>query len=112
MVQNKIWNAAWPQGFGKKKLRRLKEAATRDFGERQRSTHSGLVRVYVNLCFGCLELRLGRHLTIKDFIAVTLEGKPMSHNAGVFLGYLLGYRAAKREAQKSAEDGDKKDEGG
>ncbi len=112
MVQNEVWKAAWPGGFGEKKLKRLKVAATKDFGERERSIHSGLVHVHLNLCFGCLELRLGRHLTIKDFIAVTRKGKPMSYNAGVFLGYLLGYRAAKREAQKVAEDGDKKDEGG
>ncbi len=114
LVHNEVWRAAWSdeEWIGDKKRMRLKQAATKHFPERPRSEHSELVQVHVHLCFGCLELRLTRHLRMSDFQAVTTKGKPVPENAGVFLGYLLGYRQQLREAKKAAESGDKKDEGG
>lgn len=116
IVQNEVWAAAWTDEatrIGSKRLERLKREATEAFPERPRSRDSNLVHVHIHLCFGCLELRIGRRLRVTDFIPVTKKGKPVPENAGIFLGYQLGYRAGeKAAAKKAAENGDKKDEGG
>ncbi len=114
LVHNDVWNQAWPkdQKVGLKKLMRLKEAATKQFPERPRSPHSDFVHVHVHLCFGCLELRLKRRLKITDFRMLTAYDKPLAENAGIFLGYQMGYRhGTERAAKKAEESGDKKDEG-
>jgi hypothetical protein len=114
LVQNDVWNSAWPDAerIGAKKLQRLKQIATRHFPERPRAIGSDFIHVHIHLCFGCLELRLKRRLRPTDFQMVTLGGKPVPENAGFFLGYALGYRAAELDAKKAAENGDKKEEGG
>jgi len=112
IVQKEVWNAAWPgdDRMGTKRLKRLKQAATRVFPERARSIDSNLVHVHVHLCFPCLEKRLGRKLVITDFTTKTRAGKIVKENAGIFLGFMLGQKVER--AKKGEETGDKKDEGG
>jgi hypothetical protein len=114
VVDSKVWRAAWDDRdwLGSKKLLRLKQAATKHFPERARSIDSDLVHVHIHLCFGCIELRLKRHLRITDFTMLSAHDKPLAENAGIFLGYLMGYKAAMHESKKAAEAGNKKDEGG
>lgn len=113
-LHDDVWRSAWTdeEWIGPKRSLRLKRAATEHFPERQRSIDSNLVHVHVHLCFGCLELRLKRHLRITDFVMLSTHDKPLAENAGVFLGYLMGHKDAARAAKKGGEGGDKKDEGG
>lgn len=112
IVQNEVWRAAWPDNdrMGKKRLDRLKQAATRVFPERSRSIDSNLVHVHVHLCFTCLEKRLGRKLIIADFTTKTRAGKIVKENAGIFLGFMLGQKVER--AKKAVEVGNKNEEGG
>lgn len=54
------------------------ERAVPDYREQRKSRR-------FNLCFSCLESRLGRELTVRDFQEVPV-------NQGIFFGYLMGVR--------------------
>ncbi len=106
MVDNSVWKAAWPDGKPSKTT--LARLATELYPMRRRSRDSNRVLVYIILCLSCLELRLGRPLLITDFQLRTRSGELLPVNQGIFLGYRLG----QRDAKKAADTGDKKDEGG
>lgn len=109
MVHNEVWKAAWPDGEPAR--RRLSTLATKLFpNRRNQDPQTHRVLVSINLCFGCLEKRLGRHLTVDDFQRFAKKsGNRIYVNDGIFMGYRIGLRVT---AKKAAELGDKKDEGG
>jgi len=72
MVKNEVWLQAWPEDYPKLRTRLILENQGR--------------RVFVSLCYECLEKRLGRVLTIDDFDL----GIPI--NSGVRMGFKLGLR--------------------
>lgn len=72
MLKDEVWLQAWPEGY--------KELRTKLTLENQGR------RVFVGLCYECLEKRLGRMLTIDDFDL----GIPI--NSGIRMGFKLGLR--------------------
>lgn len=116
IVHREVWVAAWPPDnpCSERRKQVLRKIATKLFPDRPRSPDSGLAKVHLHLCFNCLEKRLGRPLEITDFPITTRQDLPRTENVGIFLGYMLGKRAARRQAvaQKPDENRDKKDEGG
>ena len=107
VVNNDVWEMAWPNGEPAR--RRLSTLATRLYPNyRKLDPQSHRVLIAICLCFGCLELRLGRSLRVGAFQRTALSGRRIYVNAGIFLGYRLGLEAAKI----IAETRDKSDEGG
>lgn len=72
MLRDEVWNQAWPEDYSKLRTRLTLENQGK--------------RVFICLCYDCLEKRLGRSLTIDDFDL----GLPI--NSGIRMGFKLGLR--------------------